>query len=95
MGVNNTDQYASLSGLYRKAGDDNKALEVIRQGRTRYPDTLSLMYNEINLLLAMNRSSEASEVINKALERIQRTKAFTSCLATITTGWRIRKMLRK
>lgn len=69
MGVTDPDQFITLSNLYRNSGDTTKALEVIRNGRKVNPDTLSLMYSEINLLLAMDRSQEATDVINSALAK--------------------------
>ena len=69
MGVKDPDFFISLSNYYRQDNDNSKALEVLRKGRTIYPDTLSLMYNEINVLLAMNNSREASTVIETALAK--------------------------
>jgi len=69
MGVKDPNHFISLSNIYRSANDNAKALEVIRNGRRANPDTLSLMYSEINLLLAMDRGSEATDVINAALAK--------------------------
>jgi Flp pilus assembly protein TadD len=69
MGVHEPDMFLSLSTLYKNEGNQDRALQILQQGRKHYPDTLSLLYNEINILLALNRSAEATAGIRTALEK--------------------------
>jgi Flp pilus assembly protein TadD len=61
--------YLSLAAIYKQENDSTRALMTIRDGRKAFPDSLSLMLTEINLLLSAGKSKEASEVMETALTK--------------------------
>jgi tetratricopeptide (TPR) repeat protein len=61
--------YMSLASIYKQENDSARALGTIRDGRKVFPDSLSLMLTEINLLLSAGRSQEATEVMETALTK--------------------------
>jgi tetratricopeptide (TPR) repeat protein len=61
--------YAALSNLYREEGNMDKALEVIRDGRTAMPESLNLMLAEINILLSTGKSQEATTALDAAIQK--------------------------
>jgi len=69
MNVKDNKVYASLANLYTAEHDSVKALSIIREGRKQFPDSLNLMFAEINMLIPMNKAQEASELIEKALAK--------------------------
>lgn len=61
--------YMSLANIYKQEKDTTRALLTIQDGRKVFPDSLTLMVTEINLLLAAGKSKEATEVMEKALTK--------------------------
>ncbi len=59
--------YLSLSELYITEKDTANALKTIREGRTVFPDSLSLMLNEINILLSSGKQKEATAALDAAI----------------------------
>ena len=51
------------------AKDSAHALKTIRDGRTVFPDSLSLMLNEINILLSSGRQKEATAALDAAIAK--------------------------
>jgi tetratricopeptide (TPR) repeat protein len=66
MKYNDLGVYNSYAELLKNDKQMEKALGVIRAGRKIYPDTLSLMLTEINLLLSTERNKEATEALDAA-----------------------------
>lgn len=64
---NDDNIYLSLSNIYKKEKDNDKALSVLREGRKIYPDTLSLMLSEINILLSTGNNKEATAALDAAI----------------------------
>jgi Flp pilus assembly protein TadD len=58
--------YMSLANIYKQEKDTVRALLTVQDGRRLFPDSLSLMLTEINLLLATGKNAEAAEVMEKA-----------------------------
>ena len=61
--------YLSLATIYNEEKDSARALMTIRDGRKVFPDSLSLMLIEINMLLSAGRGQEATEVMETALTK--------------------------
>lgn len=61
--------FMSLTNIYRQEKDTVRALLTIQEGRKVFPDSLSLMLTEINLLLSAGRNSEATSVMETALTK--------------------------
>ncbi len=68
MGVQKPDVYASLSEIYKAEGDTTKALQMIGQGRTLYPDDFNLLIAEINIYLATNEKTKAITDLEMAMK---------------------------
>ena len=63
------DVYTSLLWIERNQNEDlEKALELVREGRERYPDNRDLMKEEINLLITLEKSDEARDKLEEAIE---------------------------
>ena len=69
MGYPDDKIYISLATIYKQENDSSRALITIRDGRKAFPDSLSLMLSEINMLLASGRGKEATEVMETALTK--------------------------
>lgn len=69
MRFNEDHVYVALSNLYLQEKDTVMALRTIRDGRKIFPDTLSLMLSEINILLATNMSQEAIGALETAIQK--------------------------
>jgi len=61
--------YLSLASIYKDEKDTARALMTIRDGRKVFPDSLSLMLTEINLLLASGKGKDATEVMETAITK--------------------------
>lgn len=69
MGHQDDNVYMSLASIYKDEKDTVRALMTIQDARKVFPDTLSLMLTEINLLLSMGRSKEATAVMETAITK--------------------------
>ena len=71
MEMKYTDDQFLLSYSNFLLGDqkDEKALEVIRTGRKLYPDSLSFMLSESNVLMQTNRREEAVQSLSNAISK--------------------------
>ena len=70
MHYKDDNMYNRLSLLYLTVDNDpEKALSVIRDGRKLYPDSMSLLTTEIQLLLNTKRNSEATDLLVLATQR--------------------------
>jgi tetratricopeptide (TPR) repeat protein len=61
--------YLSLADIYKNQKENDKALATIRNGRAQYPDTLSLLLTEINILLAQGKSKDALGSMEAAIAK--------------------------
>jgi len=61
--------YMSLANIYRDEKDSVRALLTIQDARKVFPDSLSLMLTEINLLLSAGKSKEATAVMEAAITK--------------------------
>lgn len=59
--------YSILANLHRKAGNDEKANEVIAVGRKKYPENKALMIEEVNALLSGDDPSKAIASMKEAI----------------------------
>lgn len=58
--------YLSLSNLYKTQKDTSSALNTIMEGRALYPDTVSLLLAQINILLAGGKTEQATQALSEA-----------------------------
>ncbi|MFM2136099.1 MAG: hypothetical protein RL021_1499 [Bacteroidota bacterium] len=63
----NDKTYESLSRSLVQLKDTAGALEVLKEGKFIYPDSMGLMIAEINLLLSANRGNDALSTLNRLL----------------------------
>ena len=61
--------YASLSNIYKSEKDTVKALDVIKRGRSMYPDDFNLLITETNIYLAKNDVIDAQKNLNQAIDK--------------------------
>ncbi|CAG1000213.1 MAG: tetratricopeptide repeat protein [Bacteroidetes bacterium] len=61
--------YAYLSQLYKEEGDKEKANEIIKQGRVRYPNDKGLIIEELDYYLQSGKNQEALTNLNLAIEK--------------------------
>ena len=92
MNYQDDKSYAALSNLYREDGNTDKALEVLRQGRTAMPESINLMLAEINILLSTGKSQEATTALDAAIQKDPKNRAFTWPWAARLTTWPIPKV---
>lgn len=61
--------YASLSNIYKNEKDTTMALEIIKRGRTLYPDDFNLLITETNIYLGKNDITKAQKNLNQAIAK--------------------------
>lgn len=69
MQVNDPNLYSKLSERYRQEQNYDKALEIARAGRNRFPNDLNLMLAEINILLTSGKNAEATGTLEAAIQK--------------------------
>ncbi|HYF68964.1 MAG TPA: tetratricopeptide repeat protein [Ohtaekwangia sp.] len=68
-GGTSVDAYLSLYNIYRAKDDNDKALEVIREARTKFPTNGDLPKAEIGLLIDLKRIDEAKSGLESAIQK--------------------------
>jgi len=66
-GYNKPEVYRYIASLQRKGDDMNGAIATVREGLTRFPGDKDLMLDEMQFLLAADRSDEAEASVKAAL----------------------------
>ena len=61
--------YLYIANLYQKQGDDEKYMEVIKEGRAAYPDNSDLILYELNFYLRNEKFVEAEENLKLAISK--------------------------
>lgn len=61
--------YNSLATIYSGMKKNDDAIRVIEAGRAQFPDSLSLIYTQINLYLSSGKQKEATDVMNAAIAK--------------------------
>jgi tetratricopeptide (TPR) repeat protein len=61
--------YGSLSNISMQQGDTTAAIAHISKGRERYPDDLSLIFNEANIHIFSGNVEKAREVLDLAISK--------------------------
>jgi len=64
---NGPSLYRSMANIYKKEGNDAKAQEYIKKGRTAYPNDYNLIVTELDGYLASGKHAEALENLNLAI----------------------------
>lgn len=61
--------FSSLTNILMSKGDTVAATNMIKSGRTRYPEDLNLIFSEANIYIFTGQVDEASEILNLAIEK--------------------------
>lgn len=64
---NGPSLYRSMANIYKKEGNDAKAQEYIKKGRSAYPNDYNLIVTELDGYLASGKHAEALENLNLAI----------------------------
>jgi tetratricopeptide (TPR) repeat protein len=67
MGYKNKYLYEITSDMYIKQEDYDSALKILRKGQEVYPDEKSLVINELNIYIILDKAAEAVEKFEKAI----------------------------
>jgi tetratricopeptide (TPR) repeat protein len=59
--------YEITSDMYIKQEDYDSALKILRKGQEVYPDEKSLVINELNIFIILDKAAEAVEKFEKAI----------------------------
>jgi len=60
--------YSRLSEMYREAGDNERALQVLETGRANFPQNNDIMVAELNFYLSQNKLDQLVGKLEKAIE---------------------------
>jgi tetratricopeptide (TPR) repeat protein len=60
--------YGKIASQYKAKGDTAKAIEIIGEGRTKYPENQSLLISEFNIYVEKGETEKAIGNIDKAIE---------------------------
>ncbi len=82
--------YSYLATLYKDKGENDKALQVIRGGKTKFPNDLNMIIAETNVYLATGDIENALKTLDLAIE-----KDPTNPLLYFTVGSNYDQMSRK
>lgn len=66
---NGPNLYASMYKIYKKEGNDEKAIDYIKKGRTAYPEDNNLLVTELDYYLQSGKHEEALGNLNTAIEK--------------------------
>ncbi len=58
--------YLNLANIHKAQKDTTAALNTIMDGRAVYPDTISLLLYQINILLGSGKTEQATQALNEA-----------------------------
>lgn len=59
--------FVRMSRMFAEAGNKEKAFEIVKEGRQRFPDNQTLVTEEVNAYLMSDRHEEAMEALNVAI----------------------------
>jgi tetratricopeptide (TPR) repeat protein len=79
-GYNKPEVYRYIASLQRKSDDLNSAIGTAREGLARFPGNKDLMLDEMQYLLAADRSDEAEASVKVALDKDPRNAVLWSVL---------------
>jgi len=82
--------YSTLATLYKEQGDNDKALQVIKGGKTKFPNDLGILIAETNVYLATGDIEKAQQTLQIAVE-----KDPTNPILYFTVGSNYDQMTRK
>nr|NQU90315.1 caspase family protein [Bacteroidota bacterium] len=77
------DLYSKGPPAVAKAGNRQKALDMIKSGRTKYPDSYTVLIGEINVYLALGEPEHLIPLMRKAIEKDPENYSLYFALGTI------------
>ncbi len=69
MGYKQAEVFHQLAAIYKSEGDTNKAVAAIAKGRKIFPSDLSLIIDDINILLAKGKNKDAQDLLDIAVAK--------------------------
>lgn len=69
MHYKDNNVFLSYTTLLNHDNKMEKALQIVREGRKIFPDSLNLMLSEINILLSTEKNVEASQLLDAAISK--------------------------
>lgn len=69
MNYNNPIIFSTLANLYKEKGEFEKAMQVVKGGKTKYPDDLNILISETNIYLAQGEIEKAQNALQLAVEK--------------------------
>ncbi len=90
MSYMNPMVYSTLANLYKEQGENDKALQVIKGGKTKFPNNLGILIAETNVYLATGDIEKAQQTLQLAVE-----KDPTNPILYFTVGSNYDQMSRK
>ncbi|MCD4744977.1 MAG: tetratricopeptide repeat protein [Bacteroidales bacterium] len=69
LNYNKPTIYSSLSNIYKSENDTIKALEIVMEGREKYPDDFSLIITETNIYLSTGETEKALSNLELAIQK--------------------------
>lgn len=60
--------FVRMARMYADAGNKEKAFDIVKEGRKRFPENQTLVTEEVNAYLLSDRHAEAMEALNVAID---------------------------
>lgn len=84
MGYNGARMYLDLMRVYKLAGQDDEAFNILKEGREKYPDDQALLTEETNYYLkSPEKLDEALANLNQAIEKDPKNASFYFARGTL------------
>lgn len=80
---NGADLYRSMSKMYKKEGNKEKAMEYIKKGRAAYPNNNNLIVEELEDYLQSEKYAEALQNLNIAIGNDQKNEVLYFARGTV------------
>ena len=80
---NGADLYRSMSKMYKKEGNKEKAMEYIKKGRAAYPNNNNLIVEELEDYLQSEKYEEALQNLNIAIVNDQKNEVLYFARGTV------------
>jgi len=69
MGYSEEEMYQGFARLYDQLGEKEMAKEMIQKGRKKYPTSIHLLYQELDLYLEAGRYDQVISIIDTAIDQ--------------------------
>lgn len=69
LNYNDPRVYVFLANIHKNESDTAKALEILQQGRQKFPDNSTLIIEELNIYLAADKNTESIDRLKLAIQK--------------------------